>query len=197
MFKDKLGSITRALDGIDPFEKAETLGLQKRDQGLVFDFFNRQIYLDSLEFQDVSDDRITDALKLVFYTYLLKSPDRVVKSSNRLVSFREFENAGPLFSRFTANTAKIIETTFSGKLPALRQKCSDIGCSAIETAGYDFSVRFRALPRIPVILHFNDAGDGMPAAAVFLFHDNAEVFLDLECMTILTTYLTGQLIQSF
>ena len=37
--------------------------------------------------------------------------------------------------------------------------------------------------------------DLMPANTVFLFHDDAESYLDLEYLTILCAYLTGLLIQ--
>ncbi len=196
IFKKKLASCIRELAPVDPVEKAGILGLQKRGDDIAFDFFNRRIHMRSTNFEDVSGQNITDALKFVFCTYLLKCPDHVVKSRNRLVSFREFKNAGPLFSRFTSNTSKIIETSFSGKTSLLEQKCRRLGGNVIDISGYDIGFRFRALHRIPIILYFNDAEDSMPASAVFLFHDNAESFLDLECMTIMTTYLTGQLIQN-
>ena len=65
----------------------------------------------------------------------------------------------------------------------------------MENASYDLSVRFKALSRIPIIMNFNDKDDMMPASAVFLFHDNADKYLNLECLSIVCTYLTGQLIQ--
>lgn len=196
IFAEKLASAMEKMDGMNPVEKAGILGLQKREQRLVFDFFNRRIHLEALEFNDEGGEVVTDAVKFVFCTYLLNCPERPVESSNRLISFREFNGAGPLFSRFTANTSNIIETAFSGKIDLLKQQCIRLGGSMMQTAGYDVSARFRALHRIPIILHFNDAEEGLPASAVFLFHDNAEAYLDLECMTILTTYLTGCLIQT-
>ena len=64
----------------------------------------------------------------------------------------------------------------------------------MENSSYDLSVRFQALSRIPIILNFNDTDDMMPANAVFLFHDNADRYLDLKSLGILCTYLTGLLI---
>ncbi len=138
---------------------------------------------------------MTDAIKTVLSTYILNCPDTITQSSNRLVSFREFNGASPLFSRFTANTSKIIETTFLGHRGRLTSRCKELGGTRIETDGYDVSVRFLALPRIPVIFHFNDAEGAMPATAVFLFHKNATTWLDLESLTLISTYLTGQFIQ--
>ncbi len=123
-------------------------------------------------------------------------PEKIFENSNRLVTFREFANAGPLFSNFVTNTGKIIETTFSGNLEKLRKQCLKLGGIIMETESYALSVRFLALPRIPVILNFNDKDELMPAKAVFLYHDNADVYLDLQSLTITCTYLTGQLIQN-
>jgi hypothetical protein len=36
----------------------------------------------------------------------------------------------------------------------------------------------------------------LPANAAFLYHDNADTYLDLESLMVTCTYLTGQLIQT-
>ncbi len=195
IFSKKLAANLEALNLIDVKERAQRLGLQQRDEAHLFDFFNRQIRYSSSKFEDTNKLNVTDAIKTVLSTYILNCPKSITESSNRLVSFREFNEASPLFSRFTANTSKIIETTFSSHIEALTLRCKELGGTRIETGGYDLSVRFRALHRIPIIFHFNDAEDAMPATAVFLFHENATTWLDLESLTLLSTYLTGQLIQ--
>ena len=177
-------------------KKAEILGIQKQNQSFMFEFFNRQIVFDRNDFKDITGKELTFAVKVVLCKYLLMCPEKISKSSNRLVTFREFANAGPLFSSFTANTNKIIETTFSGELETLKMRCRKLGGTMMETKSYDLSVRFRALPMIPIILNFNDKDELLPAKAGFLYHDNAETYLDLECLTITCTYLTGLLIQS-
>jgi hypothetical protein len=111
------------------------------------------------------------------------------------VTFREFSNAGPLFFRFSENTGKIISTTFSGHLEKLKSRCQSLGGIILGTASYDLSVQFQALNKVFIFLNFNDTDEFMPANAMFLFHDNAETFLDLESLTIICTYLTGLLIR--
>jgi hypothetical protein len=112
-----------------------------------------------------------------------------------MVTFREFSNAGPLFSRFSENTGQIISTSFSGQADKLKLRCQRLGATLIETASYDLNAAFKALNNVPIFLNFNDADDLMPANTVFLFHDEAESYLDLECLTIVCTYLTGLLIR--
>jgi len=196
IFDKKYANCLLQIKTIDFAEKAEILGIQRQDQLFVFDFFNRQIAFDGNDFIDIQGYEVTIAVKVVLCNYLKMCPDKVLKASSRLVTFREFSNAGPLFSRFSENTGKIITTTFSGQMDKLGSRCQNLGAAVMKTQSYDLSADFRALSRVPIILNFNDTDELMPANAVFLFHDDAEMYLDLESLTVICTYLTGLLIQS-
>jgi hypothetical protein len=162
----------------------------------VIDFFNRKILVSKKDIMDAEGGELPPAVKVLALKYLLLCPDHVCETTHKLVTFREFSNAAPLFSSFTANTAKIIETTFSGNFTRLRQHCARLGGTLVETAAHDLSVRFRALHRIPIILNFNDEDETLPANASFLYHDNADNYLDLESLMVTCTYLTGLLLQT-
>ncbi|MBL0716819.1 MAG: DUF3786 domain-containing protein [Desulfosarcina sp.] len=196
IFDEKYQEYLPLIKNFDFSKKAEILGIQTEDQSSSFKFFNRRIIFDRKDFNDVTGNEVTFAIKVLLCKYLLMCPEKISENSNRLVTFREFINAGPLFSYFATNTGKIIETTFSGNLEKLKKQCLKLGGIIMETESYDLSVRFLALPRIPVILNFNDKDELMPAKAVFLYHENADVYLDLQSLTITCTYLTGLLIQS-
>jgi hypothetical protein len=43
-------------------------------------------------------------------------------------------------------------------------------------------MQFNALPKIPVLLLFNDADEEFPAQCAVLFERRAENFLDMECL---------------
>ena len=195
IFDQKLNHDFSRVQRIDFFKNAEILGIRQNNESLIFDFFNRQISFSRDGIYDIEGQPLTDAVKDVLCQYLLMCPDPICESSNRLVTLREFSDSGPLFSSFTANTGKIIGTTFSESLENLINRCLTLGGRIMKNVSYDLSVRFLALSRIPIILNFNDKDDMMPANAVFLFQDNADNYLDLECLSIICTYLTGQLIQ--
>ncbi len=55
-----------------------------------------------------------------------------------LVTFREFSDSGPLCSRFTENTNKMIQQIFSGKLDRLEARCVEIGGILVKAPLYDF-----------------------------------------------------------
>jgi len=195
IFDQKLNHDFSRVQKIDFFKNAEILGIRQNNGSLIFDFFNRQISFSQDGIYDIEGQPLTDAVKDVLCQYLLMCPDPICESSNKLVTLREFSDSGPLFSTFTANTGKIIETTFSGNLEKLINRCLALGGTIIKNESYDLSVRFKALSRIPIILNFNDKDDMLPASAGFLFQDNADRYLDLKSLSIVCTYLTGQLIQ--
>lgn len=179
-----------------PFsEKADILGIQKRNQSFVFGFFNRHIAFDHTDFVDVSGGEVSLAVKVVLCKYLLMCPEKIIKTSNRLVTFQDFPGFAPLSASFTARTCNVIASAFSGRLGALKDRCVQLGGTIMETKSYDLSVRFRALHRVPIILNFNDVDGQIPARTVFLYHDNADVYLDSKSVTLVCRYLTGILIQ--
>jgi Domain of unknown function (DUF3786) len=194
---EKHNSDTNMFDmkNIDFGKVSRILGLQHTGESFIFDFFNQTIQYSHNEFSDTTGKPLTDTVQNVFYQYLLTCPDSICKNSDKLVTLREFPDSGPLFSRFTANTNKIIETTFSGKLDDLKDQCCSLNGAIMENASYDLSVKFTALSKIPIILNFNDKDEMMPANAVFLFDGNANSYLDLKSLGALLTYLTGYLIQ--
>ena len=196
IFNEAYPELLSRVKSMDLSQKLNILGIQKQGPLFIFDFFNQQLVFDGDDFFDAKGADLNPAVKVVLCTYILMSPENVLKSDGKLVTFREFSDAGPLFSRFTENTAKIIQTSFSNQVEALRQKCLKFGGTILTNQSYDISIRFRALPKIPIILNFNDADELMPANAGFLYHDTAATYLDLQCLTITCTYLTGLLIQN-
>lgn len=178
-------------------EKARVLGVRNSKQAFVLDFFNQKFKVSKkgvTPLYDAAIREITPAVKFILIQYLLLCPAKTGDTAQKLVSFREFSGASPLYSSFTANTAKIIETSFSGRIDALKLRCKQLGSTPMPGNSHDLSLRFKALGRIPVIFNFNDREDMMPANAAFLYHDNAHNFLDLTSLMATCTYLTGLLI---
>ena len=194
-FEQQFNDCFAGIKQIDFLEKGTLLGIEQNRGTLILNFFNRKITLSGSGIHDIKGCPLTDAVKTVLCRYLLMCPDSICASSNRLITLREFPGSGPLFSNFATNTGKIIETTFSGRLQTLKDRCLSLGGTTMENPSYDLSVQFRALSRIPIILNFNDKDEMMGACAGLLFYDDADKYLDLKCLTILCTYLTGNLIQ--
>ena len=47
---------------------------------------------------------------------------------------------------------------------------------------YDLCMQFNALPKVPVLMLFNDADAEFPAQCSVLFERRAEHYLDMECL---------------
>ncbi len=195
-FSKKVRVAMEQIVDIEIVNRFDILGFQKRESLSILNYFDRQFEFNGKEFVDPTGSDISQAVQTVLLTYLLQCPEKKPNVAGKLVSFREFANSGPLFSRFCENTGKIIETTFSGSIDALRTQCLKLDGIEIETNTYDLSIRFRALPRVPVFLNFNDKDEMLPANAGFLYYENANKYLDLESLMITCTYLTGCLIKS-
>ena len=193
-FDRELNHCLSQVHALEKNQLVDILGIQKQSQTCVFHFFNRKIIFDQTEFFDPDGQEVTSSIKTLLCRYMINCPESIISQTNKLITFREFPGAGPLFSRFTENTNKIIEQTFSGQLERLEKRCLEIGGMPAKANGYDLSFRFMALPRIPVIFHFNDKDDILPAQSAFLFHDNTDKYLDIKSLGIIATYLTGLLI---
>ncbi|MDF1590350.1 MAG: DUF3786 domain-containing protein [Desulfobacterales bacterium] len=88
------------------------------------------------------------------------------------------------------------ETSFSGRVEQLRVSSLKLGgIPSGDFPAFDLAMQFSALPRVPVVLRYNDADGPYPAQCSILFRRSAEIFLDLESVGIAGTLLTGSLIK--
>ena len=67
------------------------------------------------------------------------------------------------------------------------------GTDAGIEARYDLAARFAALPKISVLLLFNDADEDFPPASSVLFEACTETYLDAECIAMLGSRLFRRL----
>lgn len=181
---------------IDFLAKADLLGVIRHDEHLLVPLYNKVYRCSRDGIEGPDDSQVSPAVRVILCKYILTCPLGLPSLVDTLKTYREFKDAGPLTSYFTSNTNKIIETTFSGNLPGLRQRAEQIGGLVQHSESYDYSVQFHALPRIPVILNFNDRDEMFSASCSILYKTSAEIFLDMECLAMTGTLLAGKLIQS-
>ena len=182
------------LQRINIKDRAENLGARIIGEELALPFFSNEFFISSEGIRSEEKDRVPFAVKVVLSRYVLMCPDKVDPCDAHLVSYRDFKDAAPLVSYFTTNTNKTIEIAHSGEVEKLYEKCRDIGGMEQDNSGYDLSMMFNALPRIPIYLNFNDADEEFPAKCIILYKSDAEKYLDMECLAITGTYLAGKLL---
>lgn len=182
------------LNKIDYLARATLLGVETVDDKLIIPLYDQLYHLSSAEIRSPGGAQASPAVRVILCKYVLNCPVELPALSKRYMTYREFRDAGPLVSYFTSNTNKTIESHFSRKPELLQQRCIDLGGVPEQNETYDFSFTFHALPRIPVILNFNDADDMFGASCSILYHESAQYFLDMECLAMTGTLLTGTLL---
>ena len=133
------------------------------------------------------------SVKVVLCQYLLLHPTSQ-PDDDTWVSYKDFRDAAPLATSFHVNSEMGIARNFGGRLMALEEACLGLGgynhpCEL----NYDLHMKLDALPRVPILLLFNDADDEFPAQCLLLFERRAEQYLDMECLAILGWILTENL----
>lgn len=105
---------------------------------------------------------------------------------NEWVNYRDLKDSGPLAAYYSNNTLAAISKLYEGRKDILERVASGLGCVRPRTNyQYDVSVVLNILPRIPVLLLFNDRDDELSAQTTILFERSSECFLDAECLAML------------
>jgi hypothetical protein len=175
---------------------AHLLGVRVQGKEVFIPLFGRQHRVSSDGISDPSGKTPGFDVRVILCKYLLQCPD-TAPEENEWVSFRGLKDSGPLTTYFANEVERAIASYFTGKLSELQSACSRLGgYPPMTQAAYDLSVQFDALPRIPVILLFNDAEHDpenfWPATCSLLFERRAERYLDPECLA-----MTGRLLYSW
>jgi hypothetical protein len=194
VFEQTYQNYLTELSKIDYLARAPLLGLETVDDKLIIPLYDQLYHLSPAAVSSPATAQVSPAVRVILCRYVLSCPTILPAISKRYMTYREFRDAGPLVSYFTSNTNKTIESHFSRKPELLQQRCIDLGGVAEKNETCDFSFTFHALPRIPVILNFNDADDMFDASCSILYHESAQYFLDMECLAMTGTLLAGKLL---
>lgn len=176
-------------------DKAEILGVERDGDRLVIPLYDTIYFFSDAGLSAKNEGKITAAVQVMICKYILMGSSERYSIDDKFVTYREFKNAGPLVSYFTTNTNKTLETTFSGNVELLKQRSQRIGGEIMASGMYDLSLRFHAFPKIPVVVNFNDSDDLFPAKCSVLYRSTAAHYLDMECLAMTGTLLTGKLIK--
>jgi hypothetical protein len=178
---------------MDLSSRQDLLGVRVTEGSISVPFFNQTYRIGAGAITDPRGRRPDFAICVVLCKYLLLCPDQV-PDDDTWVSFKDFKESAPLISYFVNAVENPIASLFSGRLPALKQACRQLG-TILETSdlAYDLVARFDPLPRIALWLLFNDADKDFPAVSRILFERRAEQHLDAECLAMLGGILHAHL----
>jgi hypothetical protein len=177
-YKDYLALVAK----LDFKELQDRLGIQVTEGKAVIPFFGAPYAVSEDGIVDPSGKKPHLSVSVILCKYLLMCPGYDPIEDN-WVSFKDFIDAAPLTDAFLNYTERPIAKLFSGRLTDLERACKTIGgFLPSDEFSYDLSIQFNALPKVPVLLLFNDADDEFPALCLVLFEKRTEKYLDMECV---------------
>lgn len=181
IYQDYLDQI-RALDlgWIGP-----RLGVALEGEGVVIPLFGIPHRVSGAGIWDPGGKRPVHSVCVILSKYLILSP-QWEPAGSEWVTYREFKDAAPFVGGFATHAERPISQAFAGRLYELEEAASRLGGQVVRTeVRADLAIRFQALPKVPMLMLFNDEDEDFPAQCSILFERRASRYLDMECLAIL------------
>lgn len=171
----------------------EILGLTIDNNKAVLSVFGKRHTISGNDIIGPSGKRPSFNTCIILSKYILMCPDTPTLKKG-WVSYRDFKDSGPLLKFYANDVERPIAEAFSSKLEKLRTACKALdGYSPDIELAYDLCIQFDALPKIPLLLAFNDADKDFAASCSVLFQNDADKYLDAECLSMLGVSLFRRL----
>jgi hypothetical protein len=190
VFEETLKNYLGQLDRIEFKYLENILGVGVEKDEVMVPFFGKPYRVSSKGVIDPSGRQPPLEISVVLCRYLLLYP-KTNPIDDQWVSYRDFKDSGPLTKFFLTAVEQPVAHHFSGKLDELEASCELLGgYQPFIELSYELSVQFNPLPKVPLLLLYNDADDEFPAHCSILFERRAEKYLDAECLAILGMLLS-------
>jgi hypothetical protein len=190
VFEETLKNYLSQLGQIEFKYLENMLGVTVEKDVVMVPFFGKPYRASAKGVSDPSGRQPPLEISVVLCRYLLLCP-KTNPIDDQWVSYRDFKDSGPLTTFFLNAVEKPVAHHFSGKVHELKASCDMLGgYQPFTELSYELSVQFNPLPRVPLLLLYNDADDEFPAHCSILFEQRAEKYLDAECLAILGLLLS-------
>jgi hypothetical protein len=182
VFEETYNNYLAQIAGLDFTKIAAQLGAEMGGDEIIIPVFETPHRISAAGISDPSGQRPNFSVCVILFKYLLLCPgDDPVE--NDWVSFKDFMDSAPFAGAFFNYTEVPLAKYFSGRLKDLQSACQGIhGHPPAATFSYDLCMQFNALPKVPILMLFNDADNEFPAQCAVLFERRAEKYLDMECL---------------
>jgi hypothetical protein len=180
-YKDYLSRIAE----IDLKFTADKLDLKLCAETVIIPFFGKSYRVSSRGIADPSGKQPHLSVSVILCKYLLMCP-MVVPLGGNWRSFKDFKDAAPLIQAFFNTVTLPIAESFSTRPADLERAAKKVGgYPPTDDYPYDLSMQFDALPKVPLLLLFNDKDEEFPAQCSVLFEKRVETLLDMECLAMI------------
>jgi len=194
VFEETYNDYLSRLSAIDLADAAVCLGATMDEGRAIIPFLNRTYRVSKEGITRDDGQRPQLGTCVILSRYLLMCP-LSEPTNTAWASYRDFKDSGPLATYWANDVEGALVEAFAGRLDDLAKAAEALGgYPPGEDFPYDACHRFDALPKIPMLLLFNDVDDEFPAKCTVLFQSSAEVYLDGECLGMLGAQLAGRLV---
>lgn len=177
----------------DYSSRLSILGVQSERDEIIIPFFKEPYRMSAEKIIGPAGEQPSHSISVVLCKYLLLCPDEPPIESD-WISYRDIRDAAPFAGSFANHVEKAIAKHFAGKVTELRGSCLKLGGYSPDIRlSYDLIMQFDALPRVPILLLFNDVDSEFPAQSSVLFERRANRYLDVESLAIAGWHLSGWL----
>jgi len=177
-YEDYLSQIA----GLDFNFIVDTLGIEVDGEVVTIPFFGAPYQVSAKGITDSSGKKPHLSICVILCKYLLMCP-LIEPLGGNWMAFKDFKDAAPLVHAFSNTVTKPIAETYSGRVAELEASGKKMGGYRPDTEfPYDICLQFDALPKVPLLLLFNDQDDEFPAQCGVLFEKRTEKFIDMECL---------------
>lgn len=175
----------------------DKLGIEIRDDHAIIPFFGQNYFVSHSGIKNSYGSRPNYGICVILSKYLLLCPNKEPEDNNEWSSLKDFHKRSQLinFNVFHSDVERPIIKTFSGRLTELLDASKQLeGKIGDFSTSYDICMEFNALPKIRVLLLFNDNDCEFPASCSLLYNRHAEDYLDPESLIMIGIALTNRLI---
>jgi hypothetical protein len=176
----------------------DRLGLRLQGDRMLLRLFDKDYLVSGAGITDADGERPEYMVCVIIAKYILSCPDRD-HNDVEWTSFKDFKNTSHFtnVNFFSSDVEQAIAKRFSGRVAELSEAAEGMGGIPDDAgASYDLALRFTALPRLSLLLLFNDGDEEFPAECKVLFERRAEMHLDPESIAMLGALLAKRLKRS-
>jgi hypothetical protein len=135
----------------------QKLGVEAQDDEMIIPLYGKPYRVSENGIIDPSGKQPPLEISVILFKYLLLCPD-TDPTEKDWVSYRDLKDSGPLTEYFANDVERAIAGHFKGALGGFEEAGKAIGGYRPDIdVSYDLCMQFDALPKVPVIVLFNDA----------------------------------------
>ncbi|WDP90234.1 MAG: DUF3786 domain-containing protein [Desulfobacter sp.] len=188
-YKDYCHQISK----LDILSIKDTLGVEVRDESIVVPLLGEEYLVSGKGIADKSGNRPGYMVCVVLAKYLLLCP-KAPSVNEEWTTLTDLNSQFTNINVFKSDAERPILQNFTGKINALTGAAKKIGCKPFKMdATYDVSVEVQALPKIKILLLFNDGDEEFPASTSILYQRHAGEYLDPESLIMVGVTFTKRL----